>query len=83
MSAGERGDDPPPLLRVLLWRRRRRGPRRSAVQVVEGGVGVRLDLFQLPGQHEQRGRLDGLLPPVDPACVDDVEQVSQRQVGQP
>jgi hypothetical protein len=43
-------------------------------------VRVWLVLLQRSGQPEERGGLEGLLAPVDPAGVHNVELVTQRQI---
>jgi hypothetical protein len=44
-------------------------------------VGVRLDFVQLPGECEQRRGLEGLLAPLHPQGVNDVELIRKAQVG--
>jgi hypothetical protein len=77
LLGGERGDQPAPLLGVLLRCRRGR-----AEGVVELDVRVHLEPFGAC-EGEQGLRAEQVGPPVDPAGVDKVEEVGERQVTQP
>ncbi|MFI7125998.1 hypothetical protein ACIBQ1_09910 [Nonomuraea sp. NPDC050153] len=80
-GGGKRGNDPHALFGVLPRRPGRRVG--LAVQVVERPVSVRLNVLQPACEREQRRGLEGLLAPLDPQCVDDVELVGEREIAQP
>ncbi|MFI6793683.1 hypothetical protein ACIBG4_40765 [Nonomuraea sp. NPDC050383] len=80
-GGGEAGDQEPArlaLLRRARAARRRWGRRRE--RLVERLMGVAFDLVGDAREGEQRGALDGLLTPLDPQRVDEIELVAEREI---